>query len=76
MIGNFGLFNYLVGIDDLSAPELDRGKKKWEISYDLDPNHWGQGLGKGIIGFLVSMGSWMGANVLTAVSPILWLTGC
>jgi RimJ/RimL family protein N-acetyltransferase len=58
MIGNLALFSYV---------DEEGGKEKWEIAYDLDPDHWGKGLGKGMIGFLVKWAGWMGVDVITAV---------
>jgi RimJ/RimL family protein N-acetyltransferase len=58
MIGNTDLFSFI---------DEETGKEKWEIAYDLDPDHWGKGLGKGMIGFLVNWAGWIGVDVITAV---------
>lgn len=63
MIGNTDLFSFLD----------ENGKEKWEIAYDLDPAHWGKGLGRGMIGFLVQWAGWLGVDVVTAVSLLLLL---
>lgn len=67
MIGNLALFSYIVP-DDSTQEKEDIGHEKWEIAYDLDPAHWGKGLGKGMIAFLVNWAGWSGVDVLTAVS--------
>ena len=70
MIGNTDLFSFTVPADDETSPEEDRGKVKWEIAYDLDPEYWGKGLGRGMIGFLVNWAGWLGVDVVTAVSHL------
>lgn len=73
MIGNVDLFSFIVPLDDETSPAEDRGHIKWEIAYDLDPNYWGKGLGKGMIGFLVNWAGWLGVDVVTAVSHLCGL---
>jgi RimJ/RimL family protein N-acetyltransferase len=73
MIGNAALFSYIVADNDETSPVEDRGKEKWEIAYDLDPNYWGEGLGRGMIEFLVNWAGWLGVDVVTAVSPHIHL---
>ena len=41
---------------------------KWELGYDIDPEYWGKGLGKGMIGFTVNWAGWLGIDTLIAVS--------
>jgi GNAT superfamily N-acetyltransferase len=68
MIGNTALFNFTVPENDETSPMEDRGKVKWEIAYDLDPDYWGKGLGRGMIEFLVNWAGWLGLDAITAVS--------
>ena len=68
MIGNAALFSFIVPDDDATSPAEDFGKEKWEIAYDLDPDYWGKGLGRGMIDFLVNWAGWLGVDVVTAVS--------
>lgn len=54
MIGNVDLFNV-----------KDEGR--WEIAYDLDPDHWGKGLGSMAVDFLVRWASATGVKLISAV---------
>jgi len=61
MIGNTDMFSFI---------DEETGKEKWEIAYDLDPDYWGKGLGKWMIGFLVNWAGWIGIDTITAVSHL------
>jgi RimJ/RimL family protein N-acetyltransferase len=68
MIGSCSLSSYTNGNSNRG---LDTGVEKgaWEITYDLDPEYWGRGMGKWIVGFLVNWAGWAGISSINAVSP-------
>ena len=64
LIGN--LFGSIVPASD--EAEGVQKRESWELGYDLDPDYWGKGLGKRMIGFEVNWAGWLGIDTLVAVS--------
>lgn len=56
MVGNMALFDV-------------EEETRWEIAYDLDPEHWGKGLGSMMVDFLVQWAGVIGVKTISAVSP-------
>jgi RimJ/RimL family protein N-acetyltransferase len=68
-VGNFHLFPYeKTGISSQEMMALPAAEQIYEIAYDIRPELFGRGVGKGMIKAGLGFAKWMGIEKVVAVS--------